>query len=135
MGGYSSGVFYYSIRCIQEVSNVFSKNQILFKCFETEWETNTFRVIELQVWICSIVLRKDSTLFECIDLRLHTFQMFCVQMWYISNVLCWINVLFEYFGNQKFPKFSLYKIRLLSNVSHRNSIFLMSFGPKWRNQN
>ena len=119
---------------IRYFSNVLFQNQILFKCFETEWETNTFRVIELQVWIRSIVLRRNSTLFECFGLRLQTFQMFCVQMWYISNVLCWNNVLFEYFGNQKFPKFSLYKIRLLSNVWHRNSIFLVSFGPKWRYQ-
>ena len=119
---------------IRWFSNVLFQNQILFECFETKWETNTFRVIELQVWICAIVLLRDLTLFECIYLRLHTFQMFCVKMWYISNVLCWNNVLFEYFGNQKFPKFSLYKIQLLSNVSRRNSIFLESFGPKWRNQ-
>ena len=118
---------------IRYFSNVLFQNQILFKCFEIKWETNTFRAIELQAWIHSIVLRRNSTLLECFGLRLHTFQMFCVEIRYISNVLFWNFILFECFGNQMFLKFSLYKICHLSNVLNRNVIFLESFGPKWYN--
>ena len=103
---------------IQYFLSVVEQIQILLECFVPK--SNTFRMFWDKMrnkyfssnWITSMnsfdCLRRNSTLFECFGLRLQTFQMFCVQMWYISNVLCWNYVLFGYFGNQKIPKiFSL----------------------------
>ena len=78
--------------------------------------------------------------FDCFAWKVNTFRMFWPEITYFSNVLCTntihiecfilkFYILFECLESDVSKIFSLQNT-ILSNVSHRNVIFLESFGPK-----
>ena len=102
---------------IRNFSNMLRRNPIPFNCFEPK--SDTFRMIRLRIWCFLNILvtkiqilfvcfggdtasfeclRRNSTFFKCSGQRSDTFRIICVQIRYLSNVLCKNFVLLNVLG-------------------------------------